>query len=71
VILAHLARALSTGNVSFMILERAAIGDEITAGELRRKLKANFKNMPSICDWGCGVTDSGCDEGLRKLRGGD
>jgi hypothetical protein len=47
------------------------IGDEITAGELRRKLKANFKNMPSICDWGCGVTDSGCDEGLRKLRGGD
>lgn len=47
------------------------IGEEITSGDLRRKIKANFECMPSICIWGCGVTDSECAEGLRKLRGGD
>ena len=44
------------------------IGDEITAANLKRLIKENFTEMPSICDWGCGVTDSGCREGLEELK---
>lgn len=44
------------------------IGEEITAGELMRLIKEKFPTMPSICIWGCGVTDSGCPEGLEKVR---
>lgn len=45
------------------------IGEEVTSGDLMRLLKRNFTTMPSICIWGCGVTDSGCTEGFEKLRG--
>ena len=45
-----------------------SIGDEITAGNLKRLMKENFQQMPSICIWGCGVTDSGCMEGLEELK---
>jgi hypothetical protein len=45
-----------------------SIGDEITVGDLKRLIKENFPEMPSICFWGCGVTDSGCIEGLEELK---
>lgn len=44
------------------------IGGEITSGELMRLIKERFQDMPSICIWGCGVPDSGCPEGLEKVR---
>lgn len=44
------------------------IGEEITSGKLMRLIKEKFPSMPSICIWGCGVIDSGCAEGLQKLK---
>ncbi len=44
------------------------IGDEITVGDLKRRIQENFAQMPSICVWGCGVTDSGCAEGFEELK---
>ena len=44
------------------------IGDEISAGSLKRRIQENFSQMPSICIWGCGVTDSGCAEGFNELK---
>lgn len=43
------------------------IGDEITVKNLKRRIKENFSQMPSICTWGCGVTDSGCEQGFEEL----
>lgn len=44
------------------------IGGQVTSGELMRLIKEKFNSMPSICVWGCGVTDSRCEEGLQKLK---
>ena len=44
------------------------VGDEITSGELMRLIKEKYLAMPSMCVWGCGVTDSGCPEGLEKIK---
>jgi len=45
-----------------------SIGDEITVRSLKRRIKENFAQMPSICIWGCGITDSGCAEGFEELK---
>lgn len=44
------------------------VGDEITAGELMHLIKERYTEMPSMCVWGCGVTDSDCTEGLEKIK---
>jgi hypothetical protein len=45
-----------------------SIGDEITVRDLKRRIKENFPQMPTICIWGCGVNDSGCAEGFEALK---
>ena len=62
---------ISGGNrIDLEILDQLglSVGDEITARNLKRLIKENFQKMPSICFWGCGVTDSGCREGLEELK---
>lgn len=62
--------APGANRIDFEILNQLElkIGDQITAGELKDQIREKFPQMPSICIWGCGVTDSGCAEGLEELK---
>jgi len=44
------------------------IGDQLSYAELKRLIKQKFETMPSICDWACGVKDTGCTEGFAKIK---